>query len=91
MNFKIKTFRALPCSLQVFIINGKDADILDFGEGYDHNISDAEPYCCGDWKFDTKKPTKEVLSKYGISKGEYFEICSELQEKLNVGSCGWCS
>lgn len=91
MNVEIKTFHALPCTLEVFAINGKIANMDDFGDGFDHDERGAEPYCCGNWKFDIKKPTEEVLAKYGITKGEYLDIAFDLQEKLNVGRCGWCS
>ena len=40
--------------------------------------------------FDPKPPTKEVLDKYNITDKEYYNICNELEDKLCVGSCGWC-
>ena len=86
----IKTFHALPCELEIFTINGKDAERKDFGDTYDHDIARAEPYGCGDMYFEPKPPTKEVLHKYNITEEEYRNICKELEDKLSVGSCGWC-
>ena len=36
MELVIKPYRELPCRLDIFSINGKDADQEDFGEVYDH-------------------------------------------------------
>ena len=91
MELVIKPIRSLPCSLEVFTINGKGADQYDFGDIYDHDIESAEPYACADMHFDPKPPTKEVLDKYHITVEEYNTICNELEDKLWVGRCGWCS
>lgn len=90
MELNIKPFHALPCRLDVFTINGNDADSSDFGDTYDHNAESAEPYACGNMYFDPDSPTKEVLDRYDITEKEYYAICNELEYKLNVGSCGWC-
>ena len=90
MELVIKPFHSLPCHLEVFTINGKDADQDDFGDIFDHNEEIREPYGCGDMHFDSKPPTKEVLGKYNITEEEYYNICNELECKLRVGSCGWC-
>ena len=90
MKLVIKPFHSLPCHLEVFTINGKDADKDDFGDIFDHNEEIREPYGCGDMQFDAKPPTKEVLDKYNITEEEYYNICSELRCELCVGSCGWC-
>ena len=90
MELVIKPFRSLPCSLEVFTINGKGADQYDFGDIYDHDIESAEPYACADMHFDQKLPTKKVLDKYNLTKEEYYNICNELKCKLCVGRCGWC-
>ena len=86
----IKPFHALPCELEIFTINDKSADSSDFGDTFDHDIVRAEPYRCGDMYFEPKPPTKEVLDKYNITEQEYYNICNELEDKLCVGSCGWC-
>ena len=90
MKLVVKSFKSLPCRLEAFIINGKDADQDDFGGTYDHNAESAEPYACADMQFDSKPPTKEVLDKYNITEEEYYNICNELECELCVGGCGWC-
>lgn len=90
MKLIIKPFKGLPCELETFTINGKDADSMDFGDTYDHDTKSAEPYSCGNMYFEPKNLTKEVLDKYNITEEEYYHICNELENKLCVGSCGWC-
>ena len=84
-------FGALPCELKTFTINGIRADKDDFGEGYDADIYGAPDYGCGCHKFEadrTEKPS--ILEKYNIDYADYLEICDILEDKLYVGSCGWC-
>lgn len=90
MELVIEPRYALPCSLEVFTINGKTAYQDDFGDTYDHGSESAEESECGDMHFDRKPPTKEVLDKYNITEKEYDTICDELEDKLYVGGCGWC-
>ena len=90
MELIIEPYNALPCELDIFTINGKSADSSDFGEVYDHDKESAETYGCGDMRFEPQSPTKEVLAKYNITEEEYNKICDELEDKLCVGSCGWC-
>lgn len=90
MNLKLEMFGAL-CEPRVFDINDKRADYSDFGHKSDHAPEDAEPYCCGDMRFESKAPTQAVLDKYGITLDEYDEVCKILEENLSWGSCGWCS
>lgn len=90
MELVIKPYRELPCRLDIFSINGKDAEQEDFGEVYDHDKESAEPYGCGDMYFEPEPPTKEVLDKYNITEEEYYYICNELEYKLSIGCCGWC-
>lgn len=68
MELVVKPFHSLPCHLEVFTINGKDADQYDFGDIFDHNEEIREPYGCGDMYFDSKPPAKEVLDKYNTQK-----------------------
>jgi len=72
-------------------INGVDIDEDDFGDKFDHDEENAEPYGCGDMKFDPKPSTPEVIDKYKITESEYQEICSELSDRLSFGCCGWCT
>lgn len=90
MELVIKPFSGLPCELEIFTINGKNAYEGDFGDTYDHDRENAKPYNCGDMYFEPKNLTKEVLDKYNITEEEYYHICNELEDKLHVGSCGWC-
>lgn len=90
MELVIKPYHELPCRLDIFSINGKDADQEDFGEVYDHDEENAEPYSCGDMYFEQEPPTKAVLDKYNITEEEYYYICNELEHKLGIGCCGWC-
>lgn len=83
-------YHALPCSCETFIINGKRADVDDFGSTVDMDSEHAEQYACGDRQFVPQMPTDEVLEKYGINLKEYAEICNKLQCALAVGTCGWC-
>lgn len=90
MELVIKPFQFLPCELETFTINGKKANSMDFGDTYDHDEENAEPYGCGDMYFEPKTPTKKILNKYNITEEEYYNICNELVYKLCVGSCGLC-
>jgi len=89
VKFEIAPWDALPCHA-TFIINGADADIDDFGSSGDDSPETAEEYGCGDHQFHAKMPTQKILDKYKITPDEYSEICIELEQKLDVGSCGWC-
>lgn len=90
MELVIRPFPALPCRLEVFIINGRNAELEDFGNEEDHDIESAEPYACGDMWFEPKLPTTEVLQRFNITADEYNTICRELEKKLFVGECGLC-
>lgn len=82
-------FSGLPCELETFTINGKDAYIYDFGEGDSHGDC-FECECCH--RFITNKvPMENILEKYQITNDEYNEICSLLEDKLYVLGCGLCS
>lgn len=85
------TFGHALCYTPDFIINGVDADHEDFGEKYDRDSENAEDYCCADMQFTRKSPTKEVLTRYGITEDEYHEIAGKLEAGLSFGSCGWCA
>ena len=89
MEYIIETYHALPCELQTFKVNGKDADIEDFGVKtmLDGSCMDYECGC----EFHPELPSLVVLEKYGINADEYAEIANELESKLNVNRCGWCS
>ena len=84
-------FGGAMCYTLKFVINGIPADSGDFGEQYDHDQENAEDYCCGDMRFDTKAPTPEILEKYKIDELEYWTIANKLEEGLSFGCCGLCS
>ena len=90
MELIIKPFKALPCHLEEFTINGQVAEQSDFGDVWDHDSENAEPYACNDMKFEPKLPTSEVLNHYNITVDDYYTICRELESELHVGFCGWC-
>jgi len=89
MELTIKEYGAL-CELEIFTINGVDAEYDDFGEKYDNDTENAEDYGCGNMRFFPKPATGDILSKYRISIDEYNAITEELTTKLSFGSCGWC-
>lgn len=78
------------CSTAVFRINDIVADSYDFGNQDDIDRDSAEPYGCGNMKFEGKEPTIEVLEKYNINVTEYNFIKGQLEEGLSFGRCGWC-
>ena len=92
MNVIIKPYYALPCELETFTINGKDAYKNDFGYSTDFGDElNRYEYGCGNMKFisyDT--PIEGLLEEYGITINEYNEICEMLEVNLHVGECGWC-
>lgn len=90
MKMECSVYNAL-CEMEIFVINGKNANSDDFGEKFDHNEAKAEDYCCGDMRFDRKKSNKAVLKKYKITEKEYSKVCDMLEDKLSFGCCGWCS
>ena len=86
----IVPYHSLPCSCEIFTINGMGADVDDFGSTVDMDSENAEQYACGDRQFIPKMPTDEVLKKYFINLKEYAEVCDKLQNMLAVGVCGLC-
>lgn len=91
MNVKIKPFNALPCSTEVFTINGIDADTSYFGDSEDTDRDNAEQYGCGCMEFIPRDDDmSEAMERYGISADEFHEIQDMLVDKLYVGGCGWC-
>jgi hypothetical protein len=91
MKFKAVPFRALPCNLEVFEVNGRAAEKDDFGYSEDWDSYSAEPYGCGDMTFvPYKVPPEGVLKKYEITEEEWGTVAESLKETLYVGQCGWC-
>jgi hypothetical protein len=91
MAYQMNVYSAL-CALSLFDINGIAASSSDFGEQGDRDPFNAEPYCCGDMRFERfVEPQAGVLERYNITREEYDSICDELEDVLSFGSCGWCS
>lgn len=86
----ILTFYGALCETKTFKINGIDAEYEDFGVKGDTDRDNAEPYGCGNMRFERISPTKKALKKYKISESEYSEICNKLEAGLSFGRCGWC-
>ena len=84
------TFMQAMCATNQFEINGIDANSEDFGEQYDRDTGNAEPYGCGNMKFTMKSATDDILKKYNITAAEYDQIAHELEDGLSFGACGWC-
>jgi hypothetical protein len=89
MQLEIIPREALPCRLLTFTINGKEADMEEFG--YCSSYGDVDAYECSNIFTPFEIPDHDILKKYEISKGEYREICEKLRDKLRVTDCGWCS
>lgn len=88
MKFEVKAYDALPCALAVFTINGKDADLQDFGEI--HTEYGGEPYTCDIIGFEPLLPTDKVIKKYKLTLQDYSDICDALADAIKTGYCGWC-
>ena len=70
MKLVIEPMNTLPCRLEVFAINGKNANQNDFVYAYDHDIENAETDTCSDMQLEFKFITKEILDKYNITEEE---------------------
>jgi len=58
-----------------FIVNGIEADLVDFGT-YAYNEDHNEVrFCCG-------RRSRKILRKYGITRREYRVICERLEKEL---------
>lgn len=52
MKLVIEPMNTLPCRLEVFAINGKNANQNDFVYAYDHDIENAETDTCSDMQIE---------------------------------------
>lgn len=72
------------------LINGVELEYEYFGEKYDTDEENAEPYGCGNMQFIPFEEVKqETLDKYNITESEYRQIQEKL-DCLSFGCCGWC-
>ena len=89
LDLEITPFRCVRCELEVFKINGQNADLDDFGRsGWKGNCMEGT---CHHEFCPNIKPSNDVLNKYNITESQYYQICDNLVDKLYVGNCGWCS
>lgn len=89
MELEIKPYNSY-CSLEIFKINGIDADYHDFGDKEDIAEANAPDWGCGNMQFIPKLPTQKVLDKYRINADDYIKI-TEALDCLSFGECAWCS
>lgn len=93
MKLEVRSYNCLPCSAEVFTINGRDAKLDDFGH-YEYGYSDDEDEwgVCSERYFRGYQYFKntETAKKYNLTREEYDEVVSELEDKFAVGTCGWC-
>lgn len=87
MVFDFKTYKDLPCEIEVFRVNGVRAELDDFcilvvdqSQGCFCNIRGIYPF----------SPKDSVLNKYKISHEEYQEILSRIESSFDYGHCSWC-
>ena len=91
MKPEIEFEKMCVCDIKKFTINGKDADVDDFGSAYDHDIKNKPDYGCGYYKFTPHKyPKRATLEKYGIEIIDWFEIVEMLENELDIGECCYC-
>ena len=85
-------FGSSYCYCPTFRINGIQAESQDFGNQYDDgDADDVDGHGCADMKFVPGDPTREILSKYGISEAEFLLVAGQLEAGLSFGNCGMCS
>jgi hypothetical protein len=97
LDIVVKPYDSLPCSCEVFTINGMAFDMCDFVESEDANPEDAEPYGCGNHiatplGIFTVRKNLDATYKGMIqfSDEEIERIQEKLCDALHVGHCGWC-
>lgn len=69
MKLVIEPMNTLPCRLEVFAINGKNANQNDFVYAYDHDIENAETDTCSVvrtdvWKGRVNHPEEHDIVRY---------------------------
>ena len=90
MEVVIKHYKWLPCELEVFTINGINADRDDFGylDGY---CGEYEDYSCLGRIFIIEEDKKEeAMLKYHLTETEYDIICSKLKNECYIDECCYC-
>jgi len=92
MKIKLVPGYSMPCTTHIFEIQGIPARLEDFGQVYDDDPDNAEPYCCEAVHFHKSlSDTRENLcNKYHIDDDELDVVLHLLEVEFNVGSCEWC-
>lgn len=97
MTIELEEYNALPCEARIFKINGKDAELRNFGYYDSGDINECEyedirRWGCYERYFITLpyEENKEVAEKYDLTEKEYEDICDILEDKFYIGTCGWC-
>lgn len=78
-----------PCSLEVFTVNGVNADFEDFG--YMGDYEDCYKSCCNKVFMVDESLCPTTTKKYGITESQFYEIASILEDKLISGECNLCN
>lgn len=84
MKFTVTAKPNMPCVDEEFIVNGKKAEVSDFGLVYNHGTGNTN--CCESMRFESIEPTNKVLRKYRINLEEYDEIAITLLISLRLGN-----
>jgi hypothetical protein len=90
MKIELDTYSSI-CETRTFRINGIKATYKDFGRKSDSSPDSDRPNCCGNMVFEPKRPTDEVLKRYGITAKEYNGICEQLKVCISFGTCRLCA
>lgn len=93
-NIEFKVYDCL-CTPRLFNINGKEADIYDFGRKSDICPElDSDGRGCGNMQFlsfeSHSEQGMEAIKKYNLTIEEYQKVCEMLRSGLSFGSCGLC-
>lgn len=96
--YRIVSYEAVPCELEIFIVNGIEAEKFDFGDQLDLGKKpcgneDIDEYGCVHNVFVPYTEERNIhptLVKYHISRDQFNAICSAIQKVCNVCMCGWC-
>jgi len=94
---EVKGYDYLPCAAEFFRIKGKKAHLEDFGsyEYGDYDKCEYEDICrwgCFEKYFVaiSYERNRDIAEKYDLSREEYDEVCSELENEFAIGTCGLC-
>lgn len=90
MQIKVKPYAYSPCTLEIFTINGQEADAEDFGhlDGYRSEYKSRTCICRHFIVEEDKK--EEAMKKYHLTEEEYEEVCEELKEEYYIKGCNTC-